>query len=139
MTLIVNVLNMKTIPTILLVDDSPDTLALLGDFLEDVGYHVVYAEDGESAVQRAMSTNPQLILLDIRMQGMDGFMTCRTLKSLAHMREVPVLGMSTYYDQEILRKIRAAGGAGFVCKPFRLSSLLSTIQTHLPANLPQSV
>ena len=123
---------MSTHSTILLVDDSPDTLALLGDFLEDVGYHVVYAEDGESAIQRAMSTNPQLILLDIRMQGMDGFSTCRMLKSLAHMREVPVLGMSTYYDQEVRRKIRAAGGVDFVSKPFHLSSLLSMIQTYLP-------
>ncbi len=126
-------------PTILLVDNTPDTLALLGDLLQSTGYDVLYAEDGESAVQRTLSSIPDLILLDIRMPGMNGFDTCRALKSLAALRHVPILCMSTYCDQHILQKVYAAGATDFVPKPFKFSELLATIADYFPLHRPQFV
>lgn len=126
-------------PTILLVDNTPDTLALLGDLLLSAGYEVLYAEDGESAIQRALSSTPDLILLDIRMPGMNGFDTCRALKSLAALRHVPILCMSTYCDQHILQKMYAAGATDFIRKPFQFTELLSTIASYLPLHCSQLV
>ena len=121
---------MRQSSTILLVDDTPDLLFVLGDLLESVGYVVLYAESGESAVQRALSSTPDLILLDIHMPELDGYATCRILKSLAALRDVPVLFMSTYWDQQALRHIQAVGGADFIRKPFQQDELLAKISAH---------
>ena len=80
---------MSNSPTILLVDDTPDILLVMGDLLECMGYTVLYAENGESAIQRTLTTTPDLILLDIQMPGLDGYATCQTLKTLAALRDVP--------------------------------------------------
>ena len=123
---------MNDVPTILLVDNTPDTLALLGDLLESEGYNVVYAEDGDSAIQRTLSLTPDLILLDIRMPELDGFATCRALKSFVALRDVPVLCMSTYSDRHVLQKAFDVGGTDFVSKTiFDGTKLLPKITSHL--------
>ena len=122
---------MNNRPVILLVDDTPDTLTALGDFLEFAGFEVLYAESGESAVERVLSSTPDLILLDIHMPGLDGYATFRTLKSLAALRDVPVLFMSTDWDQQALPYIRAVGGTDFVRKPFQRDELLTKIADNL--------
>lgn len=64
------------VPTILVVDDNPNNLGVLSDFLWDVGFEVLVARDGESALQKVKYALPALILLDVMMPGIDGFETC---------------------------------------------------------------
>ena len=106
-------------PTILIVDDTPEVLMILGDLLEFSGYNILYAESGESAIQRVRTTTPDLVLLDIRMPGIDGYATCRRLKSIDAFHDVPVLFMSTHFDLEVWEQVKAVGGSDFLIKPFK--------------------
>ena len=118
-------------PTILLVDDSPDHLMVLSDFLEASGYRVLFAENGTSGVQRADQARPNLILMDVRMPGLDGYEACRYLKAQANLREIPIMLMSAHRDDEGMAEAVAAGGVDFVRKPFHRQEVLSKIQTYL--------
>ena len=122
---------MSSQSTILLVDDSPDHLMVLGDLLESAGYHVLSAEDGTSGIQRAGHAKPNLILMDVRMPGWDGYETCQYLKTQADLREIPVMLMSSHRDDEGIEEAVAAGGVDFVRKPFRRQEVLKKVQTHL--------
>ena len=118
-------------PTILLVDDSPDHLIVLSDLLESAGYHVLFAENGTSGVQRAGHAKPNLILMDVRMPGLDGYEACRYLKTQADLREIPIMLMSAHRDDEGMDEAVAAGGVDFVKKPFHRQEVLTKVQTHL--------
>ena len=79
---------------ILVVDDDPNNLAVVRDCLVEFNYTVLVAEDGESAVLRAAYAQPDLILLDVMMPGIDGYETCRRLKSMENTKEIPVIFMT---------------------------------------------
>src|SRR5450631_2972222 len=81
-------------PVILAVDDDANNLAVVRDCLTGFNYTVLVAEDGESAVSRADYARPDLILLDIMMPGMDGYETCRRLKSQESTKDIPVIFMT---------------------------------------------
>lgn len=117
--------------TILMVDDTPANLGMLSEVLEAHGYAVVVAQDGIEAVERACFVQPDLILLDVMMPGLDGIATCQRLKSLAPTRDIPVIFMTALSDGN--EKIRGfeAGGVDYVTKPFRMDELLARIGTHL--------
>ena len=76
---------------ILLVDDTPDNLRVLRQTLEAEGYNILAATSGETALRIARNAQPDLILLDVMMPGMDGFETCRRLKGEAVTQEIPVV------------------------------------------------
>ncbi|HMC46980.1 MAG TPA: response regulator, partial [Caballeronia sp.] len=82
-------------PAILIVDDTPANLGLVVDSLSDQGFRVLVALDGEEALERAQFSRPDLILLDVKMPGIDGFETCRRLKMNEHTRDIPVIFMSS--------------------------------------------
>ena len=117
--------------TILLVDDSPDHLMVLSDLLESAGYHVLSAENGPMGVQCAGHAKPNLILMDVRMPGLDGYEACRYLKTQSDLREIPVLLMSGHRDDEGMDEAVEAGGVDFVRKPFHRQEVLEKVQTHL--------
>ena len=97
---------------VLVVDDTPETLALLTDALEEAGMTVLVSVDGASAIERAQHAMPDIILLDAIMPGMDGFETCTRLKQLPHTAKVPVVFMTGLSDTEhVLRGFRAGGSA----------------------------
>ncbi len=79
---------------ILIVDDTPDNLALLSDALDEMGYMVLVALDGQSALTRIQRRRPDLILLDAMMPGLDGFETCQRIKSDPLTADIPVLFMT---------------------------------------------
>ncbi|WP_437894745.1 response regulator [Sorangium sp. So ce124] len=83
---------------ILIVDDMPANLNVLVDNLESVGHEVLIAEDGEEALERARLMQPDLILLDVLMPGIDGFETCRRLKADENTRDISVLFMTCLTD-----------------------------------------
>ncbi len=118
-------------PTILIVDDTPPNLGLVVDHLENYGFRVVIAEDGEEALKRAHFVRPDLILMDVMMPGIDGFETCRRLKADETTRDIPVIFMTALTESDDIVKGFAAGGVDYVIKPFQIVELLARVRTHL--------
>ncbi len=117
--------------TLLLVDDTPDNLLVLSDMLTDAGYRVLCAESGERALECAKLGQPDLVMVDVRMPGMDGFETCRRLKSLVDMKEAPILLTSAHVTAEVWRDALASGGSDVLTKPFTNLEVLTRVDLHL--------
>ncbi|HBR76277.1 MAG TPA: hypothetical protein DEG17_15350, partial [Cyanobacteria bacterium UBA11149] len=83
---------------ILIVDDNPTNLGLIFEYLTDAGFKVLVALDGESAIQQAEYSKPDLILLDVMMPGIDGFQTCSLLKANQATQDIPVIFMTALCD-----------------------------------------
>jgi sigma-B regulation protein RsbU (phosphoserine phosphatase) len=116
---------------ILIVDDTAANLRLLSQMLGEQGYHVRPVPDGTLALAAVRAEPPDLILLDIRMPGMDGYEVCEHLKADAQSRDIPVIFISAI--DAIEDKVRAftVGGADYVTKPFQLKEVLARMETHL--------
>jgi two-component system, sensor histidine kinase and response regulator len=117
--------------TILIVDDTPANLGVLVETLGGAGYRLMVAEDGEEALAQTAQTQPDLILLDVMMPGIDGFETCRRLQARAATREVPVLFMTALNETADKVKAFAAGGVDYITKPIEHEEALARIRTHL--------
>ena len=117
--------------TLLIVDDLPANIGILMKYLEDTGFRILVALDGEKALETAEKVHPDLILLDVMMPGMDGFETCARLKSRQDLREIPVLFASALSDTIDKVKGFQAGGIDYITKPFQVEEVLARIQTHL--------
>ena len=116
---------------ILIVDDTPDNLLVLFSYLEQQGYRVLLAEDGESALQIAQAQTPDLILLDVLMPEIDGFETCRRLKAKPKTKEIPIIFLTAL--SETVNKVQGfrLGGVDYITKPSEQEEVLVRIQTHL--------
>ena len=117
--------------TILIVDDTPANLGVLVDTLEDHGISVAVAQDGPEGIERARRIEPDLILLDVRMPGMDGFAACRRLKLAAPTRDIPVIFMTALSESEDKITGFRVGAVDYVTKPFQMDEVLARIDTHL--------
>ncbi len=117
--------------TLLLVDDAPDNLLLLSDMFTDAGYRVLCAESGDMALDCVQQEPPDLVMMDVRMPGMDGFEACCRLKELASMKDVPVLFSSAHVTAAIWRDALAAGGVDVFVKPFNHVEVLTRVALHL--------
>lgn len=117
--------------TVLLVDDVPENLSLLIDTLRDAGIEIRVAESGERALKQLPNINPDLILLDVMLPGLNGFETCRLIKADARWREVPVLFVTALSD--VAEKVRGfeAGGVDYLTKPFHPQEVLARVTAHL--------
>ncbi|WP_114811115.1 response regulator [Paraburkholderia kururiensis] len=118
-------------PSILIVDDTPAGLAVVMESLADRGFRVLTALDGIEAIERAKYAQPDVILLDVEMPGIDGFETCRRLKAHACTRDIAVVFMTAMTDATDLTEGFAAGGADYVTKPLRLPEVAARIHTQL--------
>jgi signal transduction histidine kinase len=116
---------------ILIVEDTPASLALLTDLLTRAGYRVRQAPNGELALWTARAQAPELILLDVRMPGMDGYEVCRQMKQIDSLREVPVIFLSAYTDTDDKLQGFAAGGVDFISKPFHFEEVNARVMAHL--------
>ena len=116
---------------ILAVDDSPEALQILTDILKPEGYDVRPADSGELALVSLGSTKPELILLDVRMPGMDGFEVCRRIKASSNTRDIPVIFLSAITDTRDRVDGLKLGAVDFVAKPFEKEELLVRIGNHL--------
>jgi signal transduction histidine kinase len=119
------------VPSILVVDDVPDNLRRLAQMLGKYGYKVRPAQDGEMALKAAATAPPDLILLDIRMPGMDGYEVCRRLKEDPELREIPVIFVSALDDTADIVNGFAVGGVDYVTKPFQQEEVLARVRTHI--------
>ncbi|MFC1976210.1 response regulator [Chloroflexota bacterium] len=117
--------------TILAVDDNLTNLQLLFDYLEKLGFKTLVASDGEMAILQAERTQPDLILLDVMMPGIDGFETCRRLKANRATQEIPVIFMTARSDTESKVKGFRVGAVDYVAKPFQQEEVLARMTTHI--------
>jgi CheY-like chemotaxis protein len=122
---------MKSKGTILLVEDTHESLKLLTGILSAEGHTVRPADSGELALASAAAHPPELILLDIRMPGMDGFEVLRRLKAADATRDIPVIILSAITETAERVEGLTLGAVDFVSKPFRKEELLSRIATQL--------
>ena len=116
---------------VLLVDDSPETLGFLAEALEKSGYSVLIATSGRAALNIAERIIPDIVLLDAVMPGMDGFETCRCLKSKAALGQVPVLFMTGLSETEHVVRALEAGGVDYLTKPINVDELKARMTVHL--------
>lgn len=116
---------------VLIVDDVPDNLAVLHDALDESGYTVLVAINGEAALQRAAQVLPDIILLDAMMPGMDGFEVARRLKSLPQTAHIPIVFMTGLTETEHLVAALACGGVDYVTKPIKPKEVLARMAVHL--------
>jgi DNA-binding NarL/FixJ family response regulator len=121
----------ETRDIVLVVDDSPETLRLLTDALEDAGMTVLVAREGEHALSIVEKVLPDVILMDALMPGTDGFETCRRLKQNKALTHVPVLFMTGLSDTEHIIEGLEAGGVDYVTKPIVPGELLARIRVHI--------
>jgi len=118
-------------PVVLLVDDDPDTLALVREYLTEEGYSPCVAGSGEEALILLDDLHPDLILLDAVMPGLDGFETCRAIKHRQTMANVPIIFMTGLSDSGHVVEGLSAGGVDYVSKPLSLQALSARIRVHL--------
>ena len=118
-------------PTVLIVDDTPANVGILVEYLEGRRVRVAVAQEGEEGLARAEFVQPDLILLDVMMPGMDGFETCRRLKASAGTRDIPVIFMTALADTQDKISGFAAGGVDYVTKPFQIDEVWARVTTHL--------
>lgn len=112
---------------ILIVDDETDILTMLGNFFESKGYFVMRASKGEEAIRQAQQ-NPELILLDINMPGMDGLEVCRRIRDYI---SCPILFLTARITDEDKLGGFSAGGDDYIVKPFSLAELEARVAAHL--------
>ena len=99
-------------PVILMVDDTPANLGVLFELLNESGFRVLVAEDGESALSRAEYAQPDLILLDVMMPGMDGFSVCQKLKEIPATMNIPVIFMTAKVQPDEQKRYLDLGADG---------------------------
>ena len=116
---------------LLLIDDSLTDLRLLMDMATAQHLHVAVAFDGAKGLQQAVLQQPRLILLDVRMPGMDGFAVCRRLKADPATRQIPVIFLTVADDLEERLRGFALGAVDYIGKPFHEEEVLARVGVHL--------
>jgi two-component system sensor histidine kinase/response regulator len=119
---------------VLVIDDDPANLGAMSGYLVPMGLEVLVARDGPSGLEKARYARPDLILLDVRMPGADGFEICERLKAEQSTREIPVIFMTALTETEHKIKGFKAGGVDYITKPVQFEEVLARVATHLKLN-----
>src|SRR5690242_19236362 len=106
--------------TVLVIDDNVTNLKVASEHLKAESFEVLTARDGESGIDRAKLGQPDVILLDVQMPGIDGFETCRLLKAEEKTKDIPIIFMTVLTNVEDKLRGFAAGGVDYVPKPFQI-------------------
>ena len=116
---------------ILVVDDHLKNQQLVRDFLVSRNYEVLTASDGKSAVERALFAQPDLVLMDIQMPGMDGFEAIRLIRRDPTGRYIPIIAMTAMAMEGDRETCIDAGANDYISKPIRLNELATMIEHHI--------
>jgi signal transduction histidine kinase len=116
---------------ILIIDDNPHNLQVLGNTLKDNSYYPLFAKSAHQAFKVLQEKKPQLILLDIMMPEIDGFEVCQRLKADDNTKDIPVIFLTAYADKETIIQGFQMGAVDYVTKPFNTEELITRIQTQL--------
>ena len=122
--------------TVLQIDDEPGMLAAVHVRLRAAGFEVIAATDGAGGLDAAASRHPDVILLDIRMPGMDGFEVCRRLKADAATAAIPVIFLSANAPGHARSEAMQACAVAYLSKPYESAELLKTIESVLDRRAP---
>ncbi len=117
--------------TVLIVDDIPANISALSNFLRSIGFKVLIAKNGKSAIQRAEYAHPDLILMDVIMPEMNGFDACHILKSQETTKEIPIIFMTALTDTVDKVKGFELGAADYITKPIQPEEVLARVNVHL--------
>ncbi|MGH9902701.1 MAG: diguanylate cyclase, partial [Pyrinomonadaceae bacterium] len=118
-------------PLILVADDEPVNLSLIKRRLEWEKYEVVTARNGREAVDKAVETHPDLIILDVMMPVMDGLQACRILKDARATQTIPVIFLSAIDDTETKVNGLSLGANDYISKPFRVEELIARVRVAI--------
>ena len=116
---------------ILVVDDNSVNRAVLFDYLDSRGYHVLIAETGEAGVEIAARMKPNVILMDIMLPGIDGHEACRQIRSNTECKHIPIIFMSALDDNQSKAEGLKAGGSAYVTKPVLYDEIASLLNTYV--------
>ncbi len=117
--------------TILIIEDNPANMTLGAFLLQSAGHTVISATDAESGLTLARNQQPDLILMDIQLPGMDGLEATALLKRDAATRAIPVIALTALAMKGDEERIRAAGCNGYIAKPVRYREFLATVAAQL--------
>ncbi|BDA70106.1 Response Regulator Receiver Signal Transduction Histidine Kinase [Calothrix sp. PCC 7716] len=117
--------------SILLVDDNPNNLKVLSETIQGYGWKALMATDGESAIEQAEYAQPDLIILDVMMPGIDGFETCRRLKANLITETIPVIFMTALSNATDKVKGLEIGAVDYITKPFQQEEVIARLKLHL--------
>ena len=120
---------MNPTATVLIVDDTERSRQLLTSLLQPEGYRLIEAADGIEAIEQARAESPDVILLDVMMPGMDGFETCRLIRDIEGLREVPILFLTALDDRKSRLEGLRAGADDFITKPIDIAELRIRLRT----------
>ncbi|MCG8569719.1 MAG: response regulator [Spirochaetes bacterium] len=123
--------NEEKIPIVLMVDDNPKNLQVLGQILAQEGYEIIAAMNGIQALEALQELKPDLILLDIMMPDMNGFEVCEKIKQVEDIRDLPVIFLTAKVETEDIVRGFNVGAVDYVTKPFNREELLARVRTHL--------
>ncbi|WP_072619801.1 diguanylate cyclase [Spirulina major] len=116
---------------IMVVDDTPPNLKVMGSILESVGYKTTFAISGQQVLDRLATLKPDLILLDWMMPEMDGLEVCQKLQRHPDYSHIPIIFLTARQDRESCVQAFNSGAVDYITKPFNRSELLARVRTHL--------
>lgn len=120
-----------TVFSVLVVDDEPKNIQLLGNLLKENGYDVEFALDGEKALEWLDSKQFDLILLDIMMPGIDGYEVCRQIKADISKQHIPIIFITAKVSTDDIVKGFEVGCSDYVTKPFKAPELLARVKKEV--------
>jgi PleD family two-component response regulator len=116
---------------ILVVDDNPENLKVVSNFLKNMGYNIALALDGSNALKVLKENKIDLILLDIMMPEMDGFEVCQKIKEIEDLKDIPIIFLTAKADTDDIVKGFHVGGVDYITKPIRKEELYARVNNHV--------
>ncbi|HEX9989466.1 MAG TPA: response regulator [Chloroflexia bacterium] len=122
---------------VLIVEDEPDNLEIMRAVVEELlGFKALLVTDGAAAIETAVTTRPDVILMDLMMPVLDGFEAIKHLKTNSHTSHIPVVAVTALSRPTDRQRAVAEGASDYVCKPFDLDLLIEVIERHIDTARP---
>jgi len=122
--------------TVLYIEDNEQNYYLVSVLLKTQDYRIVWAQDGREGIEKALESNPDLILLDIQLPVMDGYEVARQLRSNPELNKVPIIAVTSYAMSGDREKALSAGCNGYIEKPIDPDTFLAQVNKYLPHTNP---
>ena len=122
---------MAYIPKILIIDDNIENLKVVGSILQEEKFDIAVSLNGQSAINILLNNQIDLILMDVMMPEMDGFETCRRIKEIDNLKEIPLIFLTAKSQTKDILEAFEAGGVDYIFKPFNRMELIARVKTHL--------
>ncbi len=123
---------MKTTKNVLVIEDNSTNMKLVRTLLQLGEYDVIEAVNAETGIEMAKKNQPDLILMDIQLPGIDGFEATKILKASPHTAHIPIIALTSYAMDGDKKKAKEAGCDGYIAKPIDTRIFLSQIANFVP-------